>query len=140
MLLNKSVFLGGYQIQVSRIDRPSPPIQGEEVGTVLKSVKKATGHITSVQPQDGQEAAVQKPVGEASPPFQINNSSHTIKVTDKQAKIIVGIQGKRMSLEKKCRVKIEIPRKGLYNKCIGTKTLIIWGSAEAVNIAKVEAN
>ena len=139
--MSKSVFLAGCQIQVSRIDRTSPPIQGEEVGAVLKSVKEATGHRTSVQHRARQEGTIQKSLREASSRFQINTISHTIKVTDEQAKIIVGIQGKRiMSLKKKCQVKIDIPRRSLDNKCIGTKTLIIRGSPEAVDIAKVEVN
>ena len=117
LLKSQLISLAGGQVQVSRMDKSFPQMQGGEVGTVQKAVREA---------RTGLEMNI---VG--------GKASVVIKVTNKQAGIIVGSGGNRIkNLEKKCGAKINIPKE----KSNGMRTVTIYGPQEAVEMAQVEVN
>ena len=141
LLRSKSVSLARYQVQVNRMHKTVLPTQGGEGAIVRKQLREVTRHNIAPQGQAEEEGSAQKPVCEAISGLGMKivsgRASLMMKVTDQQAKIVVGIGGKRiMPLEKKLGVKIDIPR----DKSKGTKNVIISGPLEAVEIARVEVN
>ena len=141
LLRSNAVFLAGCQVQVNGMDRTFPQAQGGERPTVQKPGRESTRHKLPPQGQAEEEGSVQKPVRKASTGLDMKivsgRGSLMMKVTDEQAKIVVGAGGKRiMPLEKKCGVKIDVSRE----KSKGTKTVTISGPPEAVEMARVEVN